>query len=199
MAALDADGLKTAGAIGGAGALVLNGALATTGFDVARRIAFIHAGDDSGDSYVVVGTNRNGDALTETIAGGNATTVVSDNNFLGPVSITASGASAGNVTIGSYTSADTPWYPVDYIEGITVAAIPSTGAGFTYAIQTTNSDVFASGFQDGDAITYEEFSGVAAVNFKIPNACRAVRIAITGWTSASDTLYYQIVVPRAYI
>lgn len=196
MAVLDADALKTAAAIGGAGALTLNGALASTGFDVARRVAFISAGDDSGDTFTIVGTNRSGNALTEVVTGANTGTAVSTENFKTVTSITASGASAGNVTIGTYSTADTAWYPVDHVEGIVLNITLSSGAAFTYTVQTTNSNVFSSTYTEGTMTAFDEYQGVSSHQLRIDHACRAVRLQITNWTSASDTATIEIVVPR---
>jgi hypothetical protein len=101
--ATDADGLVTIASISGAGALTLNGALVTGGvgvMDYARRIAILSAGNDSGDTMTIVGTDADGVALTEVLTMANADTAESTGYFKTVTSLTASGASAGNVTIG---------------------------------------------------------------------------------------------------
>lgn len=87
---------RAAAAIGGAGALTL---LQTT-LDVPRNIIITNAGDDTGDTYVVVGTDAYGVAVSETITGANAGVAAGKKAFATVSSITASGASAGNVSIG---------------------------------------------------------------------------------------------------
>lgn len=87
---------RAAAAIGGAGALVL---LQTT-LDVPRNIIITNAGDDTGDTYTVTGTDEYGAAVIETITGANAGVAAGKKAFKTVSGIVASGASAGNVSIG---------------------------------------------------------------------------------------------------
>ena len=55
-AALDADGISTAAAVGDGASLVIGGALASGGsvtFDQPRNVTILSAGDDSGISFTV--------------------------------------------------------------------------------------------------------------------------------------------------
>ena len=70
--ALAADGLSTAAAVGNNAALSLGGALTSGGAytsdtGTARQITLLSADDDSGITFTVVGTDVNGDALSETV------------------------------------------------------------------------------------------------------------------------------------
>ena len=70
--ALDADGISAAAAVGNNAALVIEGALASGGacaFDAGRVVTILSAGDDSGISFTVTGTDVNGDSQTESITG----------------------------------------------------------------------------------------------------------------------------------
>lgn len=87
---------RAAAAIGAGGALTL---LQTT-LDVARNIIITNAGDDTGDTYVVTGTDIHGAAMVETITGANAGVAAGKKAFKTVSSIVASGASAGNVSVG---------------------------------------------------------------------------------------------------
>ena len=63
--ALDADGISTAATLSGSGNLTINGALASGGsctFNAGRVVTILSAGDDSGDTFTVTGTDVNGDA-----------------------------------------------------------------------------------------------------------------------------------------
>ena len=80
--ALDADGLSTAAAVGNNAALTLGGALTsgsayTADTGTARQITLLSAGNDSDKSFTVVGTDVNGEALSETVTGANAGTATS--------------------------------------------------------------------------------------------------------------------------
>ena len=103
--ALDADGLSTAAAVGNNAALTLGGALTSGGSytadtGTARQITLLSAGDDSDKSFTVVGTDVNGDALSETVTGANAGTATSTGYFATVSSITAVGNPAGNMSAG---------------------------------------------------------------------------------------------------
>tara|TARA_R100000988_G_C3961006_1_gene146177 strand:- start:278 stop:901 length:624 start_codon:yes stop_codon:yes gene_type:complete len=106
-AAADTDGISTAAAVGNNAALVIGGALASGGsvtFDCPRNITILSAGDDSGISFTVVGTDESGDAASESVTGANAGTATGTQFFATITSITAVGDPAGNVSAGSGTS-----------------------------------------------------------------------------------------------
>lgn len=75
------------------------------------KLVFTSSGDDSGITFTVVG-NRvgdvSGDATTEVVTGANATTASTTNFYTNIISITASGASAGTVKIGTVGSLALP-------------------------------------------------------------------------------------------
>ncbi len=102
--------LRAAAAISGAGALTLltnNVGNNGTGY----KILITSAGDDSGDTFTIVGVkvgDLTGALTTEVVVGPNATTASSTNFYTEVQSITASGASAGNVSIGTTGSLALP-------------------------------------------------------------------------------------------
>lgn len=106
--ALDADGISVAASVSNNAALVIGGALADSGsvtLSHGRLITILSAGDDSGISFTVVGTDVNGDSQTETVTGANAGTATSSKYFKTIASITAVGNPAGNVSAGINASA----------------------------------------------------------------------------------------------
>ena len=103
--ALDADGLSTAASIGSATTLTLGGALTsggsyTAGDNIGQLVTILSAGDDSGITFTVVGTDAVGDAQTEVVTGADASTATSSGYFNTVTSITTSAASAGDVSAG---------------------------------------------------------------------------------------------------
>jgi hypothetical protein len=101
--ALDADGISTAASVGNNAALTIGGALASGGSVTnasGRQVTILSAGNDSGISFTVVGTDVNGSALSETVTGANAGTATSSGYFKTVTSITAVGNPAGNVSAG---------------------------------------------------------------------------------------------------
>lgn len=96
-AALSAAGIRAAAAVGGAGALA--GLLVTT-LDVPRALTILSAGNDTGITFTVLGKDAYGNTVTEIITGANAGTAAGKKAFASFTSITASGAAAGNVSVG---------------------------------------------------------------------------------------------------
>jgi len=101
---------RAAASIAGAGALTLltqdagpNG--------IGYKVRITSAGDDSGITFTIVGIkvgDLTGKFTTEVVTGANASTADSTNFYAYIESITASGASAGNVSIGTTGSIALP-------------------------------------------------------------------------------------------
>ena len=123
-AAADTDGICASQTTSAAANLTLNGALcitvngnsiyapalgsvlATTADGAwARKIGITSSGNDSGITFTVTGTDVDGKALSETITGPNAGTVYTTNstaaNFKSVTKIATSGATTGNITVGT--------------------------------------------------------------------------------------------------
>ena len=106
--ALDADGISVAASVGNNAALTIGGALASGGsvtLSHGRIVTILSAGDDSGISFTVTGTDVNSDAQTESITGANADTATGSKYFLTVSGISAVGNPAGNVSAGVNASA----------------------------------------------------------------------------------------------
>lgn len=66
----------------------------------ARNILITSAGDESGKTYTITGTDIHGKTVVEVVTGPNATVVSSDKTFLTVTSIACSDTSAGNMKFG---------------------------------------------------------------------------------------------------
>ena len=105
VAATDADGISTTASISGAAALTINGALTsggsyTSGDNIGQLVTITSAGDDSGITFTVVGTDAVGDAQTEVVTGADTAAATSSGYFNTVASITTSASSAAAVTAG---------------------------------------------------------------------------------------------------
>jgi hypothetical protein len=107
LAAADVDIIAVAQALAAAGNLVLVTAPVT--LDSQRRISILSSADDSLLTWTVVGTNEAGSAISETVAGGNAVAVVTLQDFLTVSRVSANGAVAGTVQVGTNDDGSTPW------------------------------------------------------------------------------------------
>jgi len=137
--ALDADGISTAAAVGEDAALTIGGALASGGsctFDSGRVVTILSAGDDSGISFTVAGTDVNTDSQTESITGANAGTATGAKYFKTVTAITAVGDPAGNVSAGINASAgDVIWAGRGRLQGISIVC---SGTAGTLSFPTTS-------------------------------------------------------------
>jgi VCBS repeat-containing protein len=106
--AADADGIATSQTPSGAGNLTINGAKASGGvatFNAARQVTITSAGDDQARTFTITGTDVNGNALTEAVAGADTAAATSTKHFLTVTQIAVDDATTGAVTAGMNTSA----------------------------------------------------------------------------------------------
>jgi hypothetical protein len=108
--AVDADGV-CASQSPGAGAILINGALATGGFatfGAAQLVRLTSAGNDSGITFTFIGTDADGNAQRQTVAGTNAGNTDTTLFFKTITSITKSGATAGAIVVGNLITSVSP-------------------------------------------------------------------------------------------
>lgn len=99
-----------------AAAITIDGSLATAGvatLDAARRVLITSGGNDSGITFTVVGTNRNGAALTEAVTGSNGSTATTTQDFKTVSSVAHTGSVATTVTVGTSGVGSSQWFFVD--------------------------------------------------------------------------------------
>ena len=106
VATLDADGICVEATATGAATLSATGALVSGGvatFDVARGVSITSTGNESGITVTFTGTDKDGDALVEDVAGPNNTTVYGVKAFGTVTSVVVDGAttSTNGVNVGS--------------------------------------------------------------------------------------------------
>jgi len=197
--AADADCIVTAASVSAAGVLTFDGVSAyTVTMDVPRHVSITTASDNSAITFTVVGTNRYGDALTETITGPNATTVKGSSNFATITSIRASDAVTDNVTIGSADELDSQLVVVDpYGGAVSYAVTLSSGADLTHCFKYTH-DAVVCGTKDEHTATYFEDAGSATTNVDgvTSGPITGMRLFITSFVSG--TVEFTILSQRAH-
>ena len=123
-----------------AGALTINGALATGGvatIAVPARITISSLGNDSTNTFVVVGTDHAGNRITETITGPNIGTVTSVLTYRTVTSITISAAAVGAITVGNSQSGASAPIALDPWAFPQVAIQCSVSGTVNYTVQQT--------------------------------------------------------------
>lgn len=113
---IDAAGICASQSPGGAGNLTIAGALASGGsvsLNHGHLITITSAGNDSGRTFTVTGTDFRGFTITEAITGASGGTAVGTSYFKTVTQVAINGASAGAVTVGVNGASASNWYILD--------------------------------------------------------------------------------------
>lgn len=196
MAASDDDAVCQSQTPSGAGALTINGALASGGvatLDVPRHILITAAANESGRTFTLTGTDRFGKALSTTTAGPNATTkIVTAYNFKTLTTVSIDGAATGAVKVGTADSLESQWLPMDWRgpEAPKVSVALSSAANLTFTGQLTASDIQASGFVETSATTSDvsALTGTASALASLSGPARAFRLKLSSFVAGTVTL-----------
>lgn len=202
-AVLDGNGIALAQQTAGAANLTLAGALASGGvatLDIPRHVGIYCAGDINTVVFTVTGTDRFGATITEDITGVNATTVNGVKNFKTVTQVAADAAVGTNVEVGTTNEFDSQVIPVSYrTSNISYSCNPTVAGAFTYEVKYTLDDPWESGFDESAAVWLEDLGSktpASSTDYESSSSVgpiRALRVEITGWTSASDYLEFTVV------
>ena len=125
---------------GTAGAITV-GTYGTATLDKARQVLITSAGNDSGITFTLTGTDVNGSTISEAVTGGNATTATSVLDYETLTSILTSGAVASTVTVGTNGVARSQWVRFDDYAAMAAVSIQCTASGTVdYTVQQTMQD-----------------------------------------------------------
>ena len=142
----DPNGICLDQTTGGAGNLLINGALASGGIatlDIQRRVTLESAANLSAITFTITGTDQEGKPVTEAIAGPNATTTTTTKDFLTITQIAVSAAVGTNVEIGTSAVGGSQIIPLDqYLTPFNVSLRVEVVGTVNYTVQYTFNDVF---------------------------------------------------------
>jgi len=157
---VDADGICASQTPGGAGNLLINGALATGGVATLasagqeRQVLFTFAADETGKIFTLTGTNDFGGVISETVAGG-VGTAVSTKYYLTVTSIAINAASVGALTVGTNGVASTQPCILDYrLNPFTVGLMVSVSGTINYTVQYCLTNLFESAAAYSSAVWF---------------------------------------------
>lgn len=139
LAAASANNISLSQTPGASGVFLLNGSTGGV-LDKPRRVLFTTAADESGKTITLVGTDWNGNRITETIVGPVATTGYTNSDFLTVTSITASAAFTGAVTVGTNGIASSRPVRIDSWADAQVALAVNVSGTVNYTVQQTLDD-----------------------------------------------------------
>jgi VCBS repeat-containing protein len=158
-------------------------------FSQPQHVTIWNAGDDTGDTFTVTGTDRYDNAMTEDITGANASTAAGTKNFKRVDIISSSGASTGDVEAGCDGTCESGWHVINYRgPDFNVAIGCELSATATYSIQHTFTNVQTVSFREDDATVYTHstISGETTnQDGNYTNPPVAVRLAVTAHTSGT--------------
>lgn len=165
----------------------VNFTLATTILDTQRRVAFTTAGNESGNTFTIVGTNAAGNSITEAVTGPNASTTQSNLDFKTVSSITASTATVDTVSIGTNGNGSSLWNIMNWHVtpvNIEVGCILQQGAA-TFTLQYTYDDPnnLPSGVSYPQPFNHPSLANAtASIDGAINDPVTGVRLLISGGT-----------------
>ena len=163
---------------------------------VSGKVSIASAGNDSGMTFTVYGTNNGGSLICETLAGGNIATVSTAKSFKTVTRIATSAATAAAITVGTLQSGSTDWIPLDINNPNQVTNISVTVTGtINYSVQYTNEDPFDNTLAH-QAVSHPVAGVVAATTSQTSGVTttlmRAVRLLVnSGSGSALMTIVQQ--------
>ncbi len=143
LAAASANAIALSQSAAGAQNLTLNGALVSGGvatLDTPRRVIITSAGNDSGITFTVRGTDWAGQIISATVTGGNTTAVDAGVDFATVTRVSTSGATAAAVTVGTNGVASSRPIFLDEFGLAEVALQVSVTGTVNYTVQSSLDD-----------------------------------------------------------
>lgn len=126
-----------------AAGFTLNGSTVSGGIatlDNARRVLFTPTGNESANTFTIVGTALNGTPQTEVLTGTNATAFYTNLDFLTVTSISLKTNAANAVTVGTNTVASSSWIRIDSYADAQVSIGTYVTGTVNYTIQGAYMD-----------------------------------------------------------
>lgn len=152
-----------------------------------RRLLLTMTGNESGNTFVVNGTNRAGFPITDRVTGVNNSTTNSNLDFLTVSSITPVSATIGTTSVGTYGTGSSLWNLMNWNAtpvNIEIGTVLQTGAA-TWSVQYTYDDPnnlppnvsFPTAFNHATIVNQ-----TATIDGAINDPVTAIRLQITGGT-----------------
>jgi hypothetical protein len=108
--------------------------------NTARQVTITPTGDESSNSFIVTGTDLNGNTISETVAGGNATASTTNSYFYTVTSITIASNAANAIVAGMTNTAASNWVRFDDFAPSNISIQCTVSGSATYTVQSTLQD-----------------------------------------------------------
>lgn len=200
LQATNSNGISASQSVSGAANFLINGTLATAGVAnlvTAQFVGITSAGDDSGITFTVTGTDRYGRPQSETIAGTNTTLAQTTKNFLTVTQIASSGSTASTVTAGINSTGTTAPIIIDrFVNPSTYGAAMVFAGSATASLEISYNDLSPAWDMANNSPTWFGVTGFTAItsnhNGQIGGPVTMLRLKIT---SGTGTVSATIITP----
>lgn len=196
--AASATGIAQAQTPASATTLTLNGALGTT-LDIARLLLITTVSNESAKTLTFVGTDAEGNTITEVVTGPNATTAVTTKYYKTITSITTSAAFTGNVSIGTRGTTAVgagKTIPLDFCDDTAARVVITVTGTINVTVQETFSNILADG--TANAIWFP-ITGLTSKTANTVDAAQrgatGVRVLVNTYSTGADVTL--TVIPNA--
>jgi hypothetical protein len=174
----------------GGGALTL----ATTSLDYGRQLGVACVGDETGNTFAVVGTDTDGYAQSETVTGVSATTAETTKYYKTVSSITGSAATAtGGVSVGTVDELSTQTIPLDWRSDSAAAVNVDVTGTVNFTVQYTFDDIQRPGQSPRSAAQNGQWLDITAFAAKTadtvgtaPLGATALRLIINSYSNGAE-------------
>jgi len=198
LVAASSNGVALSQAVAGAGLLTLNGGLVTGGVatldsgGASRRVLVASSGSDAAVVFTITGTSRSGVVQSSTVTGVTSTSSqYTALDFLTVTSVRSSGATAGNITVGTNGVGSSEWQMADFLARVWMLNGACAGpSGTTYSIEHTYDDPNA--LVNSGVVGMEQFAvgaGSSVPPVVFPNSTANNVSGNTEWSYANQLIF----------
>jgi hypothetical protein len=170
--------------------------LATTILDVQRRLTFTMAGNESANTFKIIGLNQAGNTISEVLAGVNTGSTSSNLDYKTLISIQAIGSTAATLSIGTNSTGSCLWQIMNYqitpvnIECSVVAQTGSANFSVQYTYDDPNNLPLNVGYPQ--PFTLAAINGTTtSIDGSINDPVAAVRLLINSGTGIMRATFIQ--------
>ena len=183
--------IASSGAAAGNVSAGTNGYVAT--LDKPRRVLITSAGNDSGITWTITGTDWNNAPISEVLTGGNTAAVASLLDYATVTGIKASGAAASTVTVGTNGVAGSRPICLDQM-GLSPTGLQVTVSGTAnYTVQQSLDDPNRVGLSSVAWVNHPDSALVAATSTVQGNYAYPPQVTRLVMNSGTGTLTYTVI------
>jgi len=198
---VDDNGICAAQQAAEAGNLALDGDLVSGGvatLDYARQIGIASTGNLSGVDFTVTGTDADGRAQSETLAGPSNDTVETAKYFKTVTQVAVNGAVGTDVIVGTVDEIATQTIPIDRSSSLAASIGVDITGTINYTVQQTLEHVQQDGFNPQQDAAWHNITALASKTADLTGeamiGATAIRLLVNSYSSTAE-LQMHVVQP----